>query len=188
MRRTLRHRKAIWVLAVTFLVGGCAAPIGIRIANPREVQIHLTRSALTDDEPSDASLNQLRRYDLLQAYKDDPDAALAKLHAYALAEGLPPDALFALAELSFLRAGDTKRQGQYAATVVYAYALLFPEDGRARLDPLDPRERIAADLYNRALTLAFKRTKTGTIPLRRSISAPFLRNTSIPATARRPPK
>jgi hypothetical protein len=165
MGRTLRHRNPIWVLALTILVGGCATPIGIRIADPREVQVNLTRSALTDDEPSDASLNQLRRYDLLQAYKDDPDATLAKLHADALAEGLPPDALFALAELSFLRAEATKRQAQYAATVVYAYALLFPEHERARLDPLDPRERIAADLYNRALTLAFKRTKTGTIPL-----------------------
>jgi pimeloyl-ACP methyl ester carboxylesterase len=161
----LRHRKPIWLLALAIFVGGCAAPIGIRIADPRAVQVYLTRSALTGDEPTDASLNELRRYDLLRAYKYYPDAALAKLHAYALAEGLPPDALFALAELSFLRAGDTKRQGQYAATVIYAYAFLFPEGERARLDPLDPRERIAADLYNRALTLAFKRTKTGTIPL-----------------------
>jgi pimeloyl-ACP methyl ester carboxylesterase len=176
MRRTLRHRNAIWALAVMILLGGCAAPIGIRIADPREVQVHLTRSALIGDEPSNASLNELRRYDLLQAYKDDPDAALAKLHAYALAEGLPPDALFALAELSFLRAGDTKRQGQYAATVIYAYAFLFPEGERARPDPLDPRDRISADLYNRALTLAFKRTKKGTIPLSKSgrvVEVPF---------------
>jgi pimeloyl-ACP methyl ester carboxylesterase len=161
----LRHRRPIRVLALTILVGGCASPIGIRVADPREVQLDLTRSALTDDEPSDASLNELRRYDLLAAYEHDPDGALGKLHAHALAEGLPPDALFALAELSFHRAGDAKRQEQYAATVVYAYAFLFPEDGRARIAPLDRRERIAADLYNRALTLAFKRTKTGTIPL-----------------------
>ena len=175
MRRALRHRSAILVLAVTIAVGGCAAPIGIRIADPREVQVSLTRSALTDDEPSDVSLNALRRYDLLQAYKNHPDAALAKLHAYALAEGLPPDALFALAELSFLRAEDTNEQGQYAASVVYAYALLFPEGKRARLDPLDPRERITADLYNRALTLAFKRTSKGTLALSGSgvVELPF---------------
>jgi pimeloyl-ACP methyl ester carboxylesterase len=162
-RRTPHHRTAIWLLAVTIVAGGCAAPVGIRIEDPREVQVYLTRSALTGDEASDASTNELRRYDLLQAYQDDPDAALARLHAYALAEGLAPDALFALAELSFLRAGDTRQQGQYAAALVYAYALLFPDGGRAQLDPLDPRERISADLYNRALTLAFKRTKTGTI-------------------------
>ena len=111
----------------------------------------------------------------LQAYEDDPDAALAKLHAAALAEGLPPDTLFALAELSFLRAESTGQQGQYAASVVYAYALLFPEDERAPLDPLDPRERIAADLYNRALTLAFKRTEKGTLALSGSgeVELPF---------------
>jgi hypothetical protein len=98
MRRALRHRNAIWALGVTILLVGCAAPIGIRIADPREVQVYLTRSALTGDQPTDASLNELRRYDLLRTYEDDPDAALAKLHAYALAEGLPPDALFALAK------------------------------------------------------------------------------------------
>ncbi|HXJ37576.1 MAG TPA: hypothetical protein VMS22_26405 [Candidatus Eisenbacteria bacterium] len=166
------------------LLGGCTAPIGIRIADPREVQLYLTRSALTDDEPSDASLIELRRYDLLQAYRYHPDAALANLHAYALAEGLPPNALFALAELSFLRAEETKQQGQYAATVVYAYAFLFPEGGRARPDPLDPRERIAADLYNRALTLSFVRTKKGTIPVSggdRVVELPFGRiSVSVP--------
>jgi len=170
MRRTFQHRHGIWALAMTILLGGCAAPIGIRIADPRAVQVQLTRSALTADKPSDASLNELRRYDLLQVYKDHPDAALAKLHTYALAEGLPPDTLFALAELSFRRAENTKQQGQYAASVVYAYALLFPEGERAQLDPLDPRERITADLYNRALTLAFKRTKKGTIPLSEALS------------------
>jgi pimeloyl-ACP methyl ester carboxylesterase len=41
--------------------------------------------------------------------------------------------------------------------------MLFPEKGYMPLDPLDPRERIAADLYNRALTSAFKRTDQGTI-------------------------
>jgi len=151
--------------ALALLCGACATPVGIRIANPREVHRDLTRNVLTADEPSDFSENQLRRYDLLQAYKDDPDASLAKLHAAALAEGLPPDALFALAELSFRRAEDTGQQGQYAASVVYAYALLFPEGERAPLDPLDPRERIGADLYNRALTLALKRTEKGTLAL-----------------------
>jgi len=175
MRRTFRCRHAIWALTGTVLLGGCTAPIGIRIAAPREVQVHLTRSALTGDEPSDASLNELRRYDLLQAYTDDPDGALAKLHAYALAEGFPPGALFALAELSFLRAEDTKQQGQYAAAVIYAYAFLFSEDERARPAPLDPRERIAADLYNRALTLSFVRTKKGTIAVGggRVVELPF---------------
>ena len=147
------------------LLAGCATPIGIRIADPREVQRYLTRSALTNEQPSDFSLNELRRYDLLKAYEKEPDAALAQLHAAALAADLPPQALFALAELSFLRANQTKLQTGYAAAAIYSYALLFPEVERARLRELDPRERIAADLYNRALTSAFKLTERGTLAM-----------------------
>jgi len=161
------------VLAAAALLAGCASPIGIRTADPREVQRYLTRSALTGEQPSDFSLNQLRRYDLVKAYADEPDAALAKLHSLAVAEGLPPDALFALAELSFLRANQTKLQAGYAATVVYSYALLFPEKRHTSFDELDPRERIAADLYNRALTCAFTRTKQGTLALSGSGEIPL---------------
>jgi len=178
MRRT-KGPRAISALVAAMLAAGCATPISVRTADPSRVQRYLTRSALTADEPSDFSLNQLRRYDLLHAYADDPDGALAKLHAAALADGLPQDSLFTLAELSFLRAKDTGLQGQYAASLIYAYALLFPEDARPRLDPLDPRARVAADLYNRALTSAFKRTERGTLALEGSgaVDLPFGRIT-----------
>jgi len=167
--------RALSTLALASLLGACASPIGIRTADPREVQRYLTRSALTVDEPSDFSLIELRRYDLLQAYDDEPDAALAKLRAEALAEGLPAYALFALAELWFLRASETGQQAGFAASALYAYALLFPGEERPLPDPLDPRTRIAADVYNRALTLAFKRTKQGTLALDGSglIELPF---------------
>jgi len=175
MRCSRVRVRALGALAVTGLLAGCATPIGIRTADPREVQRYLTRSALTDSRPSGFSQNELRRYDLIEAYADDPDSALAKLHAAALVEGLPPAALFALAELSFLRAQQTQLQAGYAATVIYSYALLFPESESAPLDELDPRERIAADLYNRALTSVFRRTRQGTIELGGSgeIALPF---------------
>jgi pimeloyl-ACP methyl ester carboxylesterase len=168
---------------LTGLLAGCAAPIGIRTADPREVQRYLTRSALTDARPSGFSENELRRFDLLQAYADDPDAALATLHAAALAEDFPPEALFALAELSFLRAQETALQADHAATAIYGYALLFPEPERVPLDELDPRKRIAVDLYNRALTSAFKRTKQGTLALDGSgeITLPFGHITVMPS-------
>ena len=163
------------MLALASLLGACASPIGIRKADPREVQRYLTRSALTVDEPSDFSSIELRRYDLLAAFDAEPDVALAKLRAAALEEGLPAEALFALAELWFLRASETKAQAGFAASALYAYALLFPGEERPPLDPLDPRTRIAADLYNRALTLAFRRTKEGTLALDGSgvIELPF---------------
>ena len=160
-----RIPRTVAALALVGLLAGCATPIGIRIADPHEVQRYLTRSALTDEQPSDFSLNELRRYDLLKAFQRDPDATLATLHAAAKALDFPQDALFALAELSFLRARETRLQTGYAAAAIYSYALLFPEPARPPLDELDPRERVAADLYNRALTSAFRRTKTGTLAL-----------------------
>ena len=93
--------RALGALVAVCLLSGCTTPVGIRIANPREVQSRLTRSALTDARASDFSQNQLRRYDLLEVFDHEPDVALAKLHAAALAAGLPPDALFALASSRF---------------------------------------------------------------------------------------
>src|SRR6185436_10203162 len=43
----------------------------------------------------------------------------------------------------------------YLAATLYTYAFLFPEDAAQRPDGLDPRTRMAADLYNRAVARAF---------------------------------
>src|SRR5678815_955157 len=118
--------QALGALTAAGVLLGCSTPVGIRNADPHEVQRYLTRSALTDDRPSDWSLNQLRRYDLLRTFEREPDTALAKLHEAAKAEDFPPLALFALAELSFLRANQTKLQTSYAAAMIYSYAVLFP--------------------------------------------------------------
>lgn len=159
-----RAIAAACLLALVSLA--CSSPVGVRTGNPREIQRYLTRSALTDDHASDFTQNELRRYDLLQTYEDQPIVALANLHGAARAEGFPPQALFALAELSYLHAERTKSQSDFAAALIYAWALLFPESGATPLDPLDPRARIAADLYNRALTSAFKRTKGGLVAMK----------------------
>lgn len=150
-------------LVLALFATACASPVGVRTGNPREIQRYLTRNALTDDRASDFTQNELRRYELLEMYDQLPVVALANLHGAARAENFPPQALFALAELSYLRAARTRLQSDYAATVVYAWALLFPEAGTTPLDPLDPRARIAADLYNRALTSAFRRTAGGLV-------------------------
>lgn len=173
MGATHRWLRALAALALAGPLAACASPIGIRTADPRAVQRYLTRSALTSDEPSDFSKNQLRRYDLVETYRADPETALATLRALALADDLPDETLFALAELWFLRASRTGRQSEYAASALYAYAVLFPEDGRPPLDALDPRTRTAADLYNRALTLSLRRTKQGTLALDGSGEVPL---------------
>src|SRR3972149_6064579 len=89
MRCTRKLLRALGALAMAGLLAGCTAPIGIRIADPREVQRYLTRSALTDERPSGFSQNELRRYDLLEAYDREPDSPLAKPPAAALPGGVP---------------------------------------------------------------------------------------------------
>jgi pimeloyl-ACP methyl ester carboxylesterase len=156
--------------------------VGVSIEKPREIHRYLTQSALSAEEPSLFSEIELRRYGLLDGYGDDPDAALTALHERAVEAGLPPDALFALAELSFLRAEDGHDAGRFAAAAVYAYAFLFPEEECAPLDPLDPRGRIAADLYNRGVASSFQRGPGGAVtPRADGLDLPFGHFTPQPA-------
>jgi pimeloyl-ACP methyl ester carboxylesterase len=163
-RRRLEAGAALVMLAL--LGVGCATPVAISTASPRAIHRYLTQNALSTNEPSMFSLIELRRYDLLARFDDDPDGTLTQLHELALQYGLPPEALFALAELSFLRAEDTHDPGRFGASALYAYAFLFPEEPRDPLDPLDPRSRVAADLYNRALASAFQREEGGAVVVR----------------------
>jgi len=167
VRMTRRSGSAItWLLAPAVLASACASPVAISTESPRVIHRYLTQSALTTNEPSNFSMIELRRYDLLELFDDDPDLTLARLHELAIQQGLPAQALFALAELSFLHAEKAHDPGRFGAAALYAYAFLFPEEERPPLDPLDPRSRIAADLYNRALASAFQREEGGAVVMR----------------------
>lgn len=173
-RRWSQPHLAGWLLPFSLLASACATPVGVSVAKPRAIHRYLTQNALSADEPSTFSLIELRRYELQDDFGRVPDAALARLHELALAQGLPREALFALAELSFLRAERDRDPGRYAAAALYAYAFLFPEEKRDPLDPLDPRSRIAADLYNRALASAFQREPGGAVlPREGGLDLPF---------------
>jgi hypothetical protein len=176
-----QHRRAFAFLLLPALAAACAAPVGVSTARPRAIHRYLTQNALSANEPSAASLIELRRYDLLDEFRDEPDLALARLHEVALAQGLPAEALFALAELSFLRAEQKHDPGRFAAAALYAWAFLFPEEPREPLDPLDPRGRVAADVYNRALASAFQREPGGAIvPREGGLDLPFGHFTAQP--------
>jgi pimeloyl-ACP methyl ester carboxylesterase len=61
-------------------------------------------------------------------------------------------------------------QKYYLASAVYAFALLFPENEEQRVPLIDPRARIAADLYNLSLAEAFSdkgnvQPRSGAFPL-----------------------
>jgi pimeloyl-ACP methyl ester carboxylesterase len=166
--------KIAWLLVLAAMASACATPVGVSTARPRAIHRYLTQNALSADEPSTFSLNELRRYELLETFDRDPEAALTRLHALALEQGLPAEALFALAELSFLCAERSHDPGRFAAAALYAWAFLFPEEARPPLDPLDPRARVAADLYNRSLASAFQRERGGAVVVREGgLALPF---------------
>jgi hypothetical protein len=142
------------LVASLALLAACATPVGVSQVDPRRVDREITRSALSSGEPSAQTVEVLTRLDLVDRFRTDRDGTLATLH-----QGLAPsgdaDRLFALAELSFVRAEETGRRDHALAAAVYAYAFLFPGGGEADLDPFDPRVQVARNLHNRGLTRAF---------------------------------
>lgn len=155
----VRRRNAVQVLervvlcgALVALAAGCAT-VGVTWVGPDAVHHTLTASAISTGVPSLYSVQILQRSNLRERFETDPGRALAALHASA-GPIEQESRLFALAELSFLHAQKTQSGAHYLAAAVYAYAFLFPGDAVAPPASLDPRARLAADLYNRALTEA----------------------------------
>ena len=149
-RRRLALLGALWLAAAA-----CASPVGAIRVDPAVAQRQLARSATTTGEPSWPTRNVLSEHGLLEAFDTQPEAAIAELHRAMVASGGDPGLLFALAELSFLHGQATKNPTFHLAAAVYAYAFLFPEGSGVTVGRFDPRLRIAADLYNLALTGAF---------------------------------
>ncbi len=144
-------RRLALVLA---LASACATPVGVSRIDARQVDRELTASALSSGQPSAAAHELLTRLGLRERWRSDPDATLAALHA-GLAPSGDADRIFALAELSFVRADQAGSREHALAAAVYAYAFLFPGGAGASFEPFDPRVDIARNLYNRGLTLAF---------------------------------
>lgn len=145
-----------WGLFVGALLTGCQTPVGVRHVDSQTVRHQLTKNVLSSGETSTFTDNVLHVTDLTEAYFDDPPMALKALHQFMLGEeNRQAYVAFALAELSFLYAQKTHQPAYYLASACYAYLYLFPEESSRLPDPLDPRVRIAADLYNRSLTSGF---------------------------------
>lgn len=153
-------RWSLVALLIVLLSTACAAPVGVRRVDSRTVQRELAESVLTSDRLSNTSENLLRFANLDQDFKKRPDELIAFVHRALLEDaqrGVPVsrNALIALAEISFKHATDSGKRRYYFATALYAWLYLFPKDPLLAPDPFDPRLRLAADLYNRSLTLAF---------------------------------
>jgi len=160
--------RGAWVAAALLALVGtaCGPPISVRRVPAQQVSAELARSALNSDRPSLFSENVLYRWGLTELYRRDPDAALAALHERLRGGRAGTRTLFALAELCFLQGERARRRDYYLASLVYSYAFLFPEPPTAWPKELDPRARIAADLYNRSLVQGFGTPRRRTVALR----------------------
>jgi pimeloyl-ACP methyl ester carboxylesterase len=139
--------------SIVLFVSGCATPVGIDHVDIQTGYQINNANAMSAGEASEASKMVLRRHDMLDRFETEPVAVLTELH-----KGLRPTGhdtrLFALAELSLLHAQRTNDRAYFLASAVYAWSLLFPEDGAsAPLPPSDPRFRLTYDIYNQAIAL-----------------------------------
>jgi hypothetical protein len=153
------HCPATLLLFLTFLAllaGGCATtPVQVERADPRDVHRELTGNVLATGGLSGFTKIVLNRWDLAERFQETPEAALAELHQVVVDGNGGTDELFALTELSFQHAENSKDRAYYLASAVYAYAFLFPHGADVPPNPFDPRLRYAADLYNRGITAGF---------------------------------
>ncbi len=164
--RSSAARPAIALFGVVVLVGAsaCGPPIGVTRVDAKRVQRSMTANVLSTGQASEWTRNTVNGWGLLDRYEKEPTAALAELRKIVVDGRGGSAELFALSELSFLYAEHSQQKSHYLAAAVYAYAFLLPKRADDAPRPIDPRVRLAADLYNRAITQAFK-GPSGTVEL-----------------------
>ena len=153
-------RAFVPALAVVVLLPtGCATPVGVVHGDTQDVYRTLTRSVLSAGKLSPITEQTLRRYGLDERFDAEPEAVIEQLRGNG--SELGRDRLFTLAELSFFYAEGTNRQDHYLAAAVYSYAFMIASQ-RVVAVGLDPRVRLAADLYNLGLTRGLAAQRPGT--------------------------
>lgn len=144
--------RLVLICGVALMTSGCSTPINVKPVDIQAAYELRSESALSAGKPSEASKMLLRRHGLLDRFETEPDWVLAELHANLRPDD--EDRLFVLAELSFLHAQRTDDRAYYLASAVYAWSLLYPEDGKGiQIPPSDPRYRLSYALYNQAIAL-----------------------------------
>jgi len=166
MKRCRRPWGELVILIAGVALFACGTPVGVKRVDPRLVHRALTSNVLSSGRLSTPTQNILYRRDLVDRFDEDPEGALAYLHGQVIKRRGNRDDVFALAELSFAHAEETGSPSYFLASTVYAYAFLFPEEGHRKPDPLDPRYRLAADIYNRGITEGFSAAENGEVELR----------------------
>ena len=151
---------AAWLVALCLVAASvtglaCHAPIRTVEVGPEQTYRDLNENVLNAGVLSADTRAVLVRFDLEQAYEDDPHDAIRRLHAIAVE--LPARALlYSLAELCYAAGEHGYGQDDYLASTVYAYLFLFGSESDTEANPYDRRFRVACDLYNYGLLKALR--------------------------------
>ncbi len=143
------------MLALALPALACSTPVSVQRVSAQRVHRSLTANVLSTSRPSADSVRFLHALNLFDLYDDDPDAALRAMRTAMLPEADRTDLLFALAELEFHRGLRVRRadsRPHFLAAAVYSWAYMASVSPDDPLFSIDPRLRVAADLYNRGLT------------------------------------
>lgn len=163
--RAVRAPHAPWRLvvllaALCFLLGACRSPVGVKRLSPARAQSLLTKNVISTGKLSGTTKNLLRLSGLEELWRVDPAAAILRIHEPVMtgaSEGiaLACSGLVSAAELSFSHAMRSGDAAWFLTSAIYAWAALFPAERGCQISRFDRRLRLAADLYNRGVTLAF---------------------------------
>ena len=141
----------------------CATPIGVTHVDTQAMYRSLTSSVLSAHRPSQYSEQLLTRLGLQERFDKDPELVLAALRGPG--EGLSREYLFVLSELSFYHAVKSRKAEYFIASAVYAYAFVVGRTDEARVAPIDPRLRLATNLYNLGLAQGLANDAEATVVL-----------------------
>ena len=155
--------RALLILCA-LLLAGCATPIGVNKASPRDAYRDARANPLNAGVLSDQAKYVLNRYDLLKKFDSEPAATIAVLHEKALHDDRG-DILYALAEGSYLYGSQLVDRYQeeeqklapdyFLLSALYSYYFVSGERSRQSLNIFDHRARAAVDMYNFGLWQAF---------------------------------
>lgn len=140
------------VLPIALGLIACGPPVTVKRVSPQDVYQRDSASILDSDEATRFTQNALHLESIGQ--DEGRGQMLTDLHRQETADGRR-EGLLSLAELAFLEGEQSRDPAQFLGAAVYAYLYLFGGDLEAPTSPWDPRTRIAADIYNRALARAF---------------------------------
>ena len=176
MRSKICYFGATALLLCSLLfVSGCATPVGVNRVTAQKAYKEAYVSPLNSDVASDSTKYVLNRYALLKQSEKDPAGTITILHEKALSDDRR-DILYALAELSYLYAGQLAKKTDelespalapdyFLLSAIYAYYYLLEERSDPPPSRFDHRVRNALNLYNFGLWQGFTTGADGAMVL-----------------------